>query len=273
MSSRWLTAIGIVLATLFCLAGVDATAAEKQRKLTFDERVEIVRGLMAEFATSKVLLPRSKDPLRLDSEAQYDKEEWNEIRTKNGPAARVGDMVRITKVDLSDNELKLEINGGWKKGVKWYQRIEVGAGTSTRPISADPANPTFGTVVAIHFPDGVPPLKSIEFKKMLAPIFDFEQRSATEQYVANLPPEIKQAIEDKRVVEGMDKEQVMLAMGRPIRKVRETKDGEEVEDWIFGQPPGRIVFVTFGGEHKVIKVKEDYAGLGGSTVELDRRIP
>jgi hypothetical protein len=42
---------------------------------------------------------------------------------------------------------------------------------------------------------------------------------------------------------------------------RETKDGLELEDWIYGTPPGKIVFVTFNGD-KVIEVKEDYAGLG-----------
>jgi hypothetical protein len=43
-------------------------------------------------------------------------------------------------------------------------------------------------------------------------------------------------------------------------------DGEELEDWIYGLPPGRITFVTFNG-NKVKKVKESYAGLGGSTAE------
>ena len=61
----------------------------------------------------------------------------------------------------------------------------------------------------------------------------------------------------------MDREQVVLALGKPDRKVRETVDDMEVEDWIYGTPPGRIVFVTFEGE-KVIRVKESYAGLGGS---------
>ena len=68
------------------------------------------------------------------------------------------------------------------------------------------------------------------------------------------------------MIEGMDKEQVMLAVGRPRNKQRETKDGVELEDWIYGQPPGKITFVTFSG-NKVIKVKDAYAGLGGSTAE------
>ena len=45
------------------------------------------------------------------------------------------------------------------------------------------------------------------------------------------------------------------------RMVRETRDGLETEDWIYGVAPGKITFVTFNGD-KVIKVKEEYAGLG-----------
>jgi hypothetical protein len=62
-------------------------------------------------------------------------------------------------------------------------------------------------------------------------------------------------------MEGMDREQVLLAAGHPAHKSRETKEGLEVEDWVYGTPPGKIVFVTFNG-NKVIKVKEAYAGLG-----------
>jgi len=64
----------------------------------------------------------------------------------------------------------------------------------------------------------------------------------------------------------MNRDQVLMAVGRPIRKSRELKEGTEIEDWIYGEPPGRVSFVTFSGD-KVIHVKETYAGLGGSVAE------
>ena len=99
---------------------------------------------------------------------------------------------------------------------------------------------------------------------MLAPVLDFEKHSATEQAIDNMPPEIKQAVKENRAIEGMDRDQVIMAIGKPRTKTREIKDGIETEDWIYGLPPGKITFVTFNGS-KVTKVKEAYADVGGST--------
>ncbi|HTM47264.1 MAG TPA: hypothetical protein VL285_01190 [Bryobacteraceae bacterium] len=247
--------------TWFSLAlALTAPLLWAEDKLGFDDRIEIVRGLTAEYATLKGYLPRSKKPLVVESTGKYDAKQWEEIGKELGPAARKGDLVQITKVTLEKDRILLEINGGIKSGRKWYDRIEVGMGNSTGPIGQS-GTPTAGTYMAIVFHKPLGPMKAADIKKILAPIFDFEKHSATELYVDNLPPEIQQAIKDKRAKEGMDREQVLLAMGRPVNKSRETKDGLELEDWIYGKSPGRITFVTFNG-NKVIKVKESYAGLG-----------
>jgi hypothetical protein len=235
-------------------------AAQAEDKLSIDDRVEIIRGLTAEYATLKAYLPRSKKPLAFESTGKYDAKQWEETGKQLGPAARTGDLIQITKVTLDHDKILLEINGGIKSGRKWYDRIEVGMGNSTGPVGQS-GTPTAGTYMAILFHKPLPPMKAADVKKMLAPILDFDKRSATELYAEHLPPEIQQAIKEKRAREGMDKEQVLLALGRPVNKSRETKEGLELEDWIYGKPPGRITFVTFNG-NKVIKVKESYAGLG-----------
>ena len=107
-------------------------------------------------------------------------------------------------------------------------------------------------------------LTSEEVKKILAPVLDFDKRSATKLYSETLPPEVQKAIAEKRALEGMNRDEVLLALGHPDHKYRETKDGVDLEDWIFGTPPGKITFVTFNGS-KVVKVKEQYAGLGIET--------
>jgi hypothetical protein len=179
---------------------------------------------------------------------------------------RVGDTVQVTKIEFEGDRLILQINGGFKGGRHWYQGVQVsggmGGGGAPVPIATNDSNAPGGTSIAILFHKPMEPIKAAAIKKMLAPVLDFEKHSVTEVYAETLPPEVQKAIRDKRVVEGMNHEQVLMAMGRPEHKSRETnKDGLEVEDWVYGIPPGKITFVTFNGD-KVIKVKESYAGLG-----------
>jgi hypothetical protein len=250
---------------ILVLAMAAGTGIGADRKLTPEDRIEIVRGLTAEYATAKMAIPRSKKALPFSSDGKVDRDKWGEAGNEYGPAAKVGDLVQVTKVEINNDNIQLELNGGFRTGPKWYERIQVGTGTRTAPVSQGSA-PTVGTIIALQFDGNVPPLEVKEFKKLLKPILDFEKRSATENYLDSLPAPMQAAIKEKRAMEGMDREQVMMALGRPRHKTRETKDGVELEDWIYGEPPGKITFVTFEGS-KVVKVKEAYAGLGGSTAE------
>jgi hypothetical protein len=238
------------------------------KKLTNDQRIELLRGLVSEYAKAKVPLPRSKKPLEVGSAGTWDKDGWNQIYKELGPAARVGDVVQVTKVDVEKDRIVLEINNGMKreKG-SWKDHVSVGMGGATAPISQrSNVNAPNGTSIALVFPESIGELTAKDVKKLLAPVLDFEKQSATEQYADTIPPEIKKAIEAKKPVEGMDREQVLLALGPPNHKSRETKDGVDYEDWVYGIPPGRVTFVTFSGP-KVVKIKDSYAGLGGSIAD------
>lgn len=250
----------IYILPLLAVAGLPAA------KLTFEQRVEIVRGMTAEYATAKVFLPRSKKPLEYRSTGEYDKSHWDETGKTLGPAARVGDTVQITKVKIEDDRIVLELNHGLKSGRKWYDNVQVGMGTRTTPITGGQGRPApSGTTIALVFDKRTPPLEASEIKKLLAPLMDFERQTATEQRIDTLPPEVQAAVREQRAVEGMNRDQVIMAIGKPRSKVRESKEGQDTEDWIYGQPPGKVTFVTFANG-KVIRVKDAYAGLGGSTM-------
>jgi hypothetical protein len=249
MMRRWL---GLAL-----IAGCPAWAADK---LTLEERVEIIRGLTAEYASVKQTIPRSKKPLPFKADGTWDKSRWQDAMQEMGPAARSGDLVQITKIKLEKDKILFEINGGVKSGRKWTDRIEVGMGQRTTPIGM-PGQPTLGTNLALEFDKPLSELSSASVKQILSPILDFEKRTATDLYMDKLPEEIREAIEEKRPAEGMDRDQVLLALGRPRLKTRETKDGLETEEWIYGLAPGKITFVVFHGA-KVAEIKEAYAGLG-----------
>jgi hypothetical protein len=180
----------------------------------------------------------------------------------------VGDLIQITHVDIENERLVLEINNGMKgqKG-SWKNHVQIGMGPTMSPINQQQnSNAPSGTSIAILFGQAVPPIKADEIKKILAPVLDFNQGSATDNYIEKLPEPIQNAIKAGKVIVGMDRDMVLLAVGRPRHKERNvSNDGEENEDWIYGDPPGKITFVTFVGS-KVTKVKEAYADIGGSTV-------
>jgi hypothetical protein len=253
---RFVAAIAI-LSTLAPLRAAD--------KLTFEDRVELMRGLMAEYAKAKVLVPRSRKNLEVNTDGTYDKKAWQAIAKESGPAARVGDMIQITKVDIETQKIVLQLNGGFKGGRHWYDGVNVGMGPSSNPsqvpVGNGDSNAPGGTTVEVVFRKPIEPIKASEVKKMLAAVLDFDPHTATELFSETLAPETKKAITERRALVGMTRDQVILAMGRPKYKPRETKDGLELEDWVYGSAPGKITFVTFNGD-KVIKVKEEYAGLG-----------
>lgn len=234
-------------------------------KLTDEEKVELLRGLTAEFGTVKAFLPRSKKALQFHSDGTWDKADWSETGREYGPVARTGEVVQVTKVEIEKDKIILQINGGLNTKGKWYERIEggMGSGNRTVPLSRNSTRAA-GTTIAVVWPGNIPPVKAADVKKILLPILEFQGRSATESYFDTLPPEIQEAIKAKRAEVGMDRDQVLMALGRPRDRLRESEDGVETEDWIYGLPPGKITFVTFANG-KVIKVKDAYAGLGGST--------
>jgi hypothetical protein len=227
--------------------------------------MEIERGLTAEFATARVQLPRSKKALVFHSNGQYDRNAWDDTARANGTAARLGDEIQITRVVIEQKKILLEINGGVKSG-HWYDHIEVGMNGGMAPVNRNQNTAVAnGSNIALVFPGSVPALKAADIRQMLAPLFDFEKHTAAELYVEKLPEPIKKAIKQQKAIEGMDRDQVLLALGKPRNKSRETTpDGEETESWIYGEPPGKVTFVKFE-EGKVAKVEESYANVGGAT--------
>lgn len=252
----------VILTSAAAFVAVASLTAD-QKKLTEDQRMEILRGLDSEYATVKVPLPRSRAPLDVEIDGTYDKQHWDQAGKQFGSAARVGDLVQITKVSIEPTMIVFEINGGLRAKGAWKDHISVGVGIPMPINGGNNAVSTGGTTIALLFHQPIGEITSSDVKKMLAPVLDFNQQSVTVPYTATLTPEVKTAIENKKAIEGMDRDQVIMALGRPAHKDRETKDGTEYEDWIYGTPPGRVVFVTFVG-NKVVKVKETYAGLGGS---------
>ncbi|MGA2878097.1 MAG: hypothetical protein ABSG13_04030 [Bryobacteraceae bacterium] len=255
-------------ACLLLFSTLAPLAARADQKLSEDDRVEILRGLLSEYATVKAFLPRSKKPLPFDASGAWDKDAWARAGQEFGPAARVGDLVQITHLAIENDRIILEINNGLKgKGSgSWRDHVQVGMGPTMAPINRQQnSNSPGGTSIALLFDMPIPAVKADDIKKILAPVLDFDKQTATDNYVEKLPEPIQKAIKANKVIVGMDRDQVLLAIGKPRHKERNvSNDGTETEDWIYGDPPGKITFVTFVGS-KVTAIKEAYADIGGST--------
>ena len=230
-------------------------------KLTDDEKISLVRDLTAEYANVKTMLPRSKKPLDFNADGTWDKQAWQDAAKGMGPAARLGDKIQVTKITLEGDHIILEINNGLKSGDHWYNHVQAGIGGVQPVTNNSNSSASTGTYISLNFHKPMEGVTAVEVKKILAPVLDFDKRSATQLYSETLPPEVQKAIAEKRALVGMDREQVLLALGHPDHKYRESKDGVDSEDWIFGNPPGKVTFVTFSNS-KVVKVKDEYAGLG-----------
>ena len=232
-------AVGLAAAVLLA-----ATSGVADQQLTKESRLELIRGLAHEIAVVKVILPRGKKGMFLNSQGQIDEAKANDELRQHGAAVRPGTPVQITSVKIESNRILLEINGGGKKGKKWYQRIQIGGSAGVTTIAPDSTTVALGSSITLTFPGKLPELTVEQVKAMLAPVLDFNRHSPTVLYLASLPPEIKEAVKNHQVIVGMDRDAVLSSKGPPDRKVREVRDGVEVEDWIYGLPP-HVLFVTF----------------------------
>jgi hypothetical protein len=232
-------------------AGIANGAPKRDQDAEREARIAVVRNLAHEIGVTKVVLPRGKRGLFVSENGQVDEEKLQKELREHGPAVAPGIPVVITAIKFKGGEIEFEINGGGRKGKKWYQRIEIGMGTSTAPIA--PENPTVaqGAFIKLRLPKGSELWTAAEIKQALANVLDFERRSPTVLYEPQVPPEIKKAIEEKRAIVGMDRDAVLSAKGPPDRRVRERReDGSEREEWIYGLPPD-VIFVIFEGDEVV----------------------
>lgn len=225
--------------------------------LSKQTRMELMRLMNAEFATTKKLLPMGEKGLtiRANGPISPNENELRQIAANLGVTSKPNQRVQITNVEIKDKTIQFEINGGPKKKSKWYQRIEVGGIGGTTPVAQNPSEHAKGSVVNLVFDKFVPEISVADLKQLLSPIFDFTFKSATEAYLDSLPPKVKEAVKNHEVLVGMNRELVVDSLGRPIKKVRERgDDGKEFEDWMYGMPPQDVKFIRFVGD-EVTQVK------------------
>ena len=246
--STWSVAAILLLSVL--AFGDDKKPSSSPAKMDEATRMQLIRSINAEIVYIRRPFPMGYKGLVIkDGVVTPGESEVQNMIALYGPAVKPGDQARITSIQFKgDDKIVFEINGGPKKKEKWYNRIQVSAGgaTASNP-NADQNLNARGSSVTLEFNKYVPMIGPDELKKMLYPVFDFNAKSAVEAYMDTLPPKVKEAIRDKQVLVGMNREMVVYALGRPPKKYRE----QNYEEWIYGAPPDPVQFVRFVGDEVV----------------------
>jgi hypothetical protein len=224
-----------------------------------ESRLSLVRYVDGELVHVTKAIPAGKKGFHMKAGAALDERALRMAVASAGSAINPGDHAQITDLQFKEKEIAVEINGGGKGKTRLRDRIHLEIGgvptTTTAPDTSVKTNS--GATLYLDFDKPLPEMSADDLKQYLSSVLDFsKQHSAAVQWVESLPPDIQKAIQDRQPVVGMDHDMVLAAMGRPDRKVREKgADGNEIEDWIYGKPPEKTIFVSFEGD-KVTQVHQ-----------------
>lgn len=235
-------------------------ASKKSDTLQESSKLDLIRYISGEFAKAKKPLPSGKEGFTLYPDKPVDENTLSRAVSVHGAAVNTGDKVQITKLEFHEHQIIVDVNGGGRPKKNWRDHIQFGMGgtiptTTTTTDGQDQGPPGFqqgrGGTIYLQFTKNIPDLTPDDLKSLLAPFLDFsKERSASVRWFDTLPPDMQKAITDRRPTVGMDRDEVVAAIGKPDRKVRERDaQGNDTEDWIYGHPPDKTVFVHFTGDH------------------------
>jgi hypothetical protein len=225
-------------------------------QISRDSKFEILRTVMADQASARIAMPFGTNGVDVSEAGEVDKQKVEADIKKNGQSIEVGKVVTVTEISFGDKQIEIELDGGGKNKKSFLDRLEVGVGTQTRPVSNDDPKKAKGSKVVLKFADKIPPdLTPDQLKQLLSPVLDFEKRNFLKTGIDALPPEFQEAVKIKEARIGMDRSTVIMALGRPDKKVREKVDGIESEDWIYFQRGLRAQFVTFEND-VVVRIRQ-----------------
>jgi len=219
-------------------------------------RYQIIRDFETQLVYARTAFPMGKKGLQLRQGLVIPNgEELQQALNLWGPALKPGDPAHISFVQIKNDYIHFEINGGPIRRQKWYQRVQISGANG--PLQTGPSEPQanpHGSYLDVYFDKYVPEMTAGQLRNLLLPVLDFNARNKEQAYLDSVPPKVKEAIQAHRVLVGMNQEMVLHAKGKAPKKVRE-REGENVyEEWIYGEAPADVDFVRFVGD-EVVRVE------------------
>jgi hypothetical protein len=223
--------------------------------LTHHDREELLRFLQAEQGFAMRPLPISTLTLHANGDMKPSGSDYANLVQSKGLAAKAGERVVITDVAIDKDRILIDFNGGPVHHHKFLRHVSVGMDPNyTNPVVRDDPNEAKGSRIALVFPHDVPDVSGLQVEALIKPIVDFAVKTPQEAYTDTLPPFLRKAVQDHHVLVGMNHEMVISTLGQPKAKTRELVDQQDVEIWIYGNPPDPTQFVRFFG-NRVIRLE------------------
>jgi hypothetical protein len=228
-------------------------------QISRDAKYDILRTVLADQAAARVGLPFGDSGVELSDSGQYNQEKIEKEIQKNGQSIAVGKVVTVTNISFDDNKIEVELDGGGKNKKSLLDKVQIGVGTgnTTAPIPRDDKTAKAkGSKIIVRFAKKVPTdLTPDGLKEILTPLLDFNKHNFMKTGIDALPPEFQEAVKAKEARIGMDRSTVIMALGRPDNKFRETKNGVPTEQWLYNLRGLRTLFVTFE-DNVVVEIKQ-----------------
>jgi hypothetical protein len=272
--TRKLLLFGAMILLAVPLYAQDPAPAAKPAKQTGSSdalqpqsRAWILRGLTAEYAVARKTVPRGTYGLHVRDDGSVDERSLQIALSSLGPAVHSGEKAQITKVEFKKDSIVLDLNGGNKKA--HHLQIEtagpISGGVVQQQQQGEPEEQKMGCVISLDFGRPIPDLTVEDVKQMLAPVLDFNQRSASVVATDTWPTDVQEAVKKRTIIAGMTKDQVLASKGRPDNKTREKKGKVEQETWIYGTVPAKVLLVVFE-EDVVVEAREYIPGIPATKV-------
>ncbi len=238
-----------------------------------ETRLHVIRDFEAQIVYARTVFPMGSKGIKLkDGQTSPNGPELQQSIALWGPAVKAGDPAHISFVQIKDNYIHFDLNGGPVHRKKWYEHLTI-AGANDNQVSLGPHDSTenpHGTYLDVYFNKYVPEMTEQQLRDLLYPALDFKARNKEEAYLDTMQPKVKAAIQAHHVLVGMNTEMVTHAKGRPPKKVRE-RDGEtDYEEWIYGEPPQDVDFVRIVGD-EVVRVETMKVG-GEKIVRTEKEV-
>jgi hypothetical protein len=241
--------------------------------MTKQTRYEVIRDFETQIVYARTVFPMGAKGIKLkNGTTSPSGEELRQALALWGPSIRPGDPAHISFVQIKDDHIHFDLNGGPVHRKKWYEHVQI-SGANGTPVPMGPndsvPNP-HGTYLDVYFDKYVPEMTAQQLRELLYPVLDFKARNKEEAYLDTVPPKVKEAIQAHRVLVGMNTEMVVRAKGKAPKKVRE-KDGDtEYEEWIYGEPPQDVDFIRIVGD-EVVRIETMKVG-GIKIVRTDKEV-